>query len=275
MKNPTLFILLVVALCSNACSQQDQRAEQHKVQLVKANDEMFNKGNIDFPDEVFADDYRGEGPELIKKLVAQMKAAFPDLQVKIDPLIAEGNMTAWRRTHTGTHQGAYWGFPPSGNKISWEDIIISRYENGKVAEEWGAGNLSEVLEKENSNARNADKVLAVAKGAVDALNNKDAKRYADYLHPGFTRFLAQSPDLLRVNNTEALEEDFQNGMQFNMQLDDLEVAFYGNTAIVTGYESGPARMTDGQVIDGKRKYSSVWIFEDGQWKEVHLHISTI
>ena len=37
----------------------------------------------------------------------------------------------------------------------------------------------------------------------------------------------------------------------------------------------PSTFTDGQALEGKRKYTSVWVNEDGRWKEVHLHISMI
>jgi len=34
-------------------------------------------------------------------------------------------MTAWRRTHTGTHKGDYIGFLPTGKKITWQTMIFS------------------------------------------------------------------------------------------------------------------------------------------------------
>lgn len=148
MKNRTFLVLLPFLLFAGACTSSGNSNEQAlKELIVKANDEMFNQGNLDYADQVFTSDYAGDGPNLIKTFVSEMRIAFPDLNVTIEPLIAEGNMTAWRRTHTGTHQGVYMGFAPSGKKISWEDIVISRYEYGKVAEEWAAGNLLEILQE--------------------------------------------------------------------------------------------------------------------------------
>ena len=78
-----------------------------------------------------------------------MRTAFPDIQVSIDPIIAENNMVAWRRTHTGTHQGEFMGFQPSGKKITWQSMSFTEYnEDGKVVNEWGFNDLFEVLQNE-------------------------------------------------------------------------------------------------------------------------------
>lgn len=124
-------------------------------------------------------------------------------------------------------------------------------------------------------AQDADEVIKAAKGAVEALNNKDAEAYMNYMDPGFTRFLPQNPVLLKDNDVQSMKDNFDDGMQFNMRLEDLDANMYGNIAVVTGFETGPAKFPDGSIIDGKRKYSSVWAYEKGQWKMVHLHISMV
>ena len=124
-------------------------------------------------------------------------------------------------------------------------------------------------------AQDAEEVIRAAKGAVEALNNKDAEAYMNYLDPGFTRFLPQNPGLLKHNDVQSMKDNFDDGMKFNMQLEDLDAAMYGNIAVVNGFETGPARFPDGSIMDGKRKYSSVWAYEKGQWKMVHLHISLV
>jgi ketosteroid isomerase-like protein len=139
---------------------------------------------------------------------------------------------------------------------------------------WGAGNLLEVLQKESGGSGDPAAVTVAANGAVEALNRRDANAYANHLHPDFTMFLPQQSELL-TNDTESMVENFKNGLNFNMQLGDLKVAFYGNTAVVTGYETGTANFTDGRTLEGKRKYTSVWVNQNRQWKEVHLHISMV
>ena len=155
MKNSISAILVSLSLLIGACAGQNSESEKinnserNKSLVIKANDELFNKGNLSFADEVFSSDYAGEGPEWIKKFVGNRRTAFPDIQVSIDPIIAEDNMTAWRRTHTGTHQGEYMGFQPSGKKISWQTITVSQYnEDGKIVKEWIVSDLFEVLQNQ-------------------------------------------------------------------------------------------------------------------------------
>lgn len=122
-----------------------------KANLIKTNDELFHKGNLDYADEVFSSDYAGGGPAFIKEYVGDLRVAFPDLKVEIDPVVAEDNMLGWRRTHTGTHQGAYMDIPPTGKKISWEAIILTQTEDSKIVKEWAVDNLLEVLQQEADN----------------------------------------------------------------------------------------------------------------------------
>ena len=152
MKKQLSFLLIAVlfAACTAPSTEtvDENPSEKYKSSILKANEELLNKGNVDFADEVFTTDYAGEGPEWIKNYITELRTAFPDLQVKIDPIIAENNMVAWKRTHTGTHQGEYMGFQPTGKKLTWHTMIFSDYnEEGKVAKEWAVSDLFEVLHK--------------------------------------------------------------------------------------------------------------------------------
>lgn len=128
-------------------------SEENKAFIRRVNDEIFNKGNLDLIDQVFASDYvyharakqDPQGPELVKYHVKGLRTAFPDLNVTIEPLVAEGDKVAWIRTHSGTHHGEYLGVPPTEKKVSWKSSVISRIVNGKIVEEWGPSNLRDRL----------------------------------------------------------------------------------------------------------------------------------
>ncbi len=160
MKNSITVILVISSLLMGGCTgkinepEKIDNSERNKSLIIKANEELINKGNLSFADEVFTSDYSGgagEGPESIKKYAGNMRTAFPDIQVSIDPIIAEDNMTVYLRTHTGTHQGEFMGFQPSGKKITWQTIVFSEYnEDGKVVKEWGVSDLFEVLQNQKN-----------------------------------------------------------------------------------------------------------------------------
>jgi predicted ester cyclase len=62
---------------------------------------------------------------------------LPDVHVTVEELIAEGDKVVNRNTVTGTHQGEYMGLPPTGKSITYNEIFIFRFANGRIAEMWG------------------------------------------------------------------------------------------------------------------------------------------
>jgi predicted ester cyclase len=68
---------------------------------------------------------------------ARLHRAFPDLHVTIEDLIAEGDKVVGRNLVTGTHQGEYMGLPPTARSITYSEIMIFRFVNGRIAETWG------------------------------------------------------------------------------------------------------------------------------------------
>lgn len=77
------------------------------------------------------------GAQALKQVWAVLLRAFPDLHVAVEDLIAEGDKVVCRNTVTGTHQGEYMGRPPTGKSITYNEIFIIRFVNGRVAETWG------------------------------------------------------------------------------------------------------------------------------------------
>jgi steroid delta-isomerase-like uncharacterized protein len=63
-------------------------------------------------------------------------AAFPDLRITVDNIIAEGDKVAVRWTATGTHLGELMGIPASGRQIKFTGITIHRFADGKIVENW-------------------------------------------------------------------------------------------------------------------------------------------
>jgi predicted ester cyclase len=85
-----------------------------------------------------------EGVEEFKRYLSPYLTAFPDLAVTVEDEIAEGDTVVERFTMRGSHQGETEEFgPPSGRRIEFSGMTISRIEGGKIVEEWQAyANLS-------------------------------------------------------------------------------------------------------------------------------------
>jgi steroid delta-isomerase-like uncharacterized protein len=71
------------------------------------------------------------------------KTAFPDLNVTVEEVIAEGDKAVTRWTVRGTHQGEIEEFgPPTGKQVELKGLTMHRIEGGKIVEEWeGYDNL--------------------------------------------------------------------------------------------------------------------------------------
>ena len=75
----------------------------------------------------------------MKQFLALNFEAFPDFNVTVEDVIAEGEKVVRRYTTRGTHQGQTEMFgPPTGRQIEQKGITIHRIEDGKIAEEWEA-----------------------------------------------------------------------------------------------------------------------------------------
>jgi len=77
------------------------------------------------------------GAQVLKEVFARLLRVFPDLQVVIEDLIAEGDRVVSRNTVTGTQLGDYMGHPPTGNSVTYNEIFIFRFAGGRIAETWG------------------------------------------------------------------------------------------------------------------------------------------
>jgi steroid delta-isomerase-like uncharacterized protein len=118
-------------------------AEENKAIVLRYWEEVANKGNLDIIEEICAPDYvcyeadqDVRGPEGVRQFILMLREAFPDLHVTVEDVIAEGDKIVQRWTGRGTHQGELMGIPPTGNQVCVAGITISRFEGGKVAEEW-------------------------------------------------------------------------------------------------------------------------------------------
>jgi steroid delta-isomerase-like uncharacterized protein len=77
------------------------------------------------------------GSQLAKEVFARLLEAYPDLHITIEDLIEEGDKVVARNTVTGTHRGDYMGIPPTGKSVTYNEIFIGRFVDGRVAETWG------------------------------------------------------------------------------------------------------------------------------------------
>jgi predicted ester cyclase len=117
--------------------------EENKA-LIRRFYEEFNKKNLvaiyDLIDPNFVDHAAPPampgGIEGQKQLIGMYLTALPDLHFRVEDMIAEGDKVVARVTASGTHQGVFWGIPPTGKHAAFTAIDITRIAGGKLVEHW-------------------------------------------------------------------------------------------------------------------------------------------
>jgi steroid delta-isomerase-like uncharacterized protein len=77
------------------------------------------------------------GSEALKQVWAMLLRIYPDIHLTVEDVIAEGDKVVGRTTVTGTHQGEFMGVAPTGKSVTYNEIFIFRFANGRVVETWG------------------------------------------------------------------------------------------------------------------------------------------
>jgi predicted ester cyclase len=72
----------------------------------------------------------------LRAAVNWLSAAFPDMHMAIDDVLAEGDKVVVQTTMSGTHQGPFWGIAPTGRRFAQRQVHVFRIVAGKVAEHW-------------------------------------------------------------------------------------------------------------------------------------------
>lgn len=75
------------------------------------------------------------GPEGYKQLIGMYRTIYPDLQMTVDDLIAEGDKVVCRWTARGTNTGPLMGRPATGKSATVTGISICTVVNGQIAEQ--------------------------------------------------------------------------------------------------------------------------------------------
>jgi predicted ester cyclase len=113
--------------------------EQNKAVVRRFITEALSGRNVGLADEVLAPNYvnRMTGGDLaaFKGMLTGMKAAFTDVQLEIDDLVAEGDAVVARWKMEATHTGSLMGESPTGKKISLRGLTYYRLANGRIVED--------------------------------------------------------------------------------------------------------------------------------------------
>jgi steroid delta-isomerase-like uncharacterized protein len=120
-------------------------ADDNKELVRRFYEEVWDKGNVDVADEVFAHDYvrhdlratnAAPGSRGTEANRTCLRTAFSDLRFEVEIVIAEVDYVAARWTARGTHTGSWGAVEATGRPMTLSGVNIFRFEHGRVAEIW-------------------------------------------------------------------------------------------------------------------------------------------
>ena len=76
-----------------------------------------------------------------------LRSAFPDMEIKVETMVADDEKVAFAYTLTGTHEGDFNGIAATGKKIKARGLQISRFKNGRMVERWGSSDELGILKQ--------------------------------------------------------------------------------------------------------------------------------
>ena len=126
-------------------------SEQNKVTVRRFYEEVINQQKLAILDDLLGDTFVNHDlpstPAALKSFIGAFHAAFPDGQITIDQMIAEGDTVALHATFQGTQTGKLQDIPPTGKAVTIPALDMYRMVDGKIVEAWGGPNQFSLLQQ--------------------------------------------------------------------------------------------------------------------------------
>jgi len=141
MRRLYLLLFLGVMMIGPDAHAANARADKKNVSLWY---EAFSKKDPALLDRILSTNWvdippapdQPPGPAGATQILVELTTAFPDLDIKIEDVLQEGNKVIVRSMISGTQRGALMGFPAKNRKMSIQAIDIHEFKDGKIVRTW-------------------------------------------------------------------------------------------------------------------------------------------
>jgi len=135
-----LLALLALILCSSAAAQEGSSPMKDVTLWYEA----FNRKDPALLHRILSEKWvdippapgQPAGPEGAKQILVELTTAFPDLTIRIEEVLQDGNKVIVRSEIAGTQRNAFMGFPAKNRKMVIQAIDIHEFKDGKILRTW-------------------------------------------------------------------------------------------------------------------------------------------
>ena len=139
-------VVSVVLVANTGCATSPTAQLEANKEVVRQFTAALNAADWEALADVVADDFKrhsqatGEvqvdSRDQFIDLQRSFLVSFPDQQVTIQRLVAEGDEVAALATYAGTHEGPMGEFPATGRSVQSTFLSLFRIEAGQITELW-------------------------------------------------------------------------------------------------------------------------------------------
>lgn len=116
-------------------------------------------------------------------------------------------------------------------------------------------------------------VRGALEGTLDAWRSGDFESFAGYYHPSAQGFFLDGGARVETFDVAALQAAWEAGFRTELELRDIEISLYGETAVSSAYLDGSLTLPGGGSVPGTWRYTETRIPVDGTWTVVQYHFS--
>ena len=117
--------------------------DERRDRIRRVADRMWNEGDVDACDELYATNCSFHDPSFpvdgvagLKDQVRQLREANPDLHIDTHEILIDGDLSASRWTMGGTARGEFRGIPGTGKTYVMTGMECNKWEGDRIVEVW-------------------------------------------------------------------------------------------------------------------------------------------
>lgn len=135
-----IMVMLALILCTAAQGQE----RSGRVKDVALWYQAFDRNEPALLDTILSESWveippapgQRAGPDGAKQVLAELRTAFPDMSIKMQEVLQDGNKVIVRSEIKGTQRGPFLGLAAKDRMMTIQAVDIHEFKDGKIVRTW-------------------------------------------------------------------------------------------------------------------------------------------